>query len=191
MARRKLKRRISWQLPAQETNHGENESLDVSAIDCERFENKESSDFPNQTLSNENSATPNQSLSNENSAMSNQTLTYKNSATPNQSLSNEDRAMPNQTSLNENRAMPNQTRSNENLAKPNHSLLNKSGLDETMDDCSMIPLSILEKLNDTELLKRYLTPRQPKDSSSYVEGHVSGSFTILRLFYTFLKVLIT
>ena len=87
--------------------------------------------------------------------------------------------------------MPNQTLTNENRAIPNHSLLNKSCLDETMDDCSMIPLSILEKLNDTELLKRYLTPRQPKDSSSYVEGHVSGSFIILRLFYTFLMVLIT
>ena len=167
MARRKLKRRISWQLPAQERNQGENESLDDSALDCERFENKGISVLPNQTLSNENSATPNQSLSNDNCDL------------------------PNQTSSNENRAMPNQTRSNESHAIPNHSLLNKSCLDETMDDCSMIPLSILEKLNDTELLKRYLTPRQPKDSSSYVEGHVSGSFIILRLFYTFLMVLIT
>ena len=77
LARRKLKRRISWQLPAQETNQGENESLDVSAIDCVRFENKESRVLPNQTLSNQNSATPNQSLSNDNCDMPNQTSSIR------------------------------------------------------------------------------------------------------------------
>ena len=48
-----------------------------------------------------------------------------------------------------------------------------------VSDDSVIPHSILEKLNDTELMKRYLTPKQRKDSSSYVEGHVSGLFTFL------------
>ena len=53
---------------------------------------------------------------------------------------------------------------------------NKSS-NESMDHSSndtTIAQSILDKLDDTQLMKKYVTPKQLKKSSSYVESPLSG-----------------
>ena len=48
-------------------------------------------------------------------------------------------------------------------------------MDHSSNDTT-IAQSILDKLDDTQLMKKYVTPKQLKKSSSYVESPLSGKY---------------